>query len=61
VLKVVGRREGWELHIVAGGMMDIMPTITPPITIYSSHTSPPPTTLNTYLSRIMFGSLIIAF
>jgi hypothetical protein len=35
--------------------------ITPPVTIYSSHPSLLPTTLGTYLSRIMFDSLIMAF
>jgi hypothetical protein len=38
-----------------------IPTITPPVTIYSSHPSLLPTTLGTYLSRIMFGSLIMTF
>jgi hypothetical protein len=38
-----------------------IPTITPSVTIYSSHPSLLPTTLGTYLSRIMFDSLMIAF
>jgi hypothetical protein len=34
---------------------------TPPVTIYSSRPSLLPTTLDTYLSRIMFDSLMMAF
>jgi hypothetical protein len=36
-------------------------TITPPVTIYSYHPSLLSTTLGTYLSRIMFDSLMMAF
>jgi hypothetical protein len=38
-----------------------MLTITPPVTIYSFHPSLLPTTLGTYLNRIMFDSLMMAF
>jgi hypothetical protein len=48
--------EGWELYIVTGGV-----TITPPVTIYSSHPSLLPMTLGTCLSRIIFYSLVMAF
>jgi hypothetical protein len=58
----VGSREGWELYFVTGGVMVAdTPTITPPFIIYSSHPSLLPTTLGTYLSRIMFDSLMMAF
>jgi hypothetical protein len=60
VPNVVESREGWELCIVTGAVMDI-PTITPPITIYISHPCLPPTTLGIYLSRIMFDFLMVAF
>jgi hypothetical protein len=36
-------------------------TITLPVTIYSFHASLLPTALGTYLSRIMIGSLMMAF
>jgi hypothetical protein len=36
-------------------------SITPPATIYSFHPSLLPTTLGTYLSRIMFDSPMMAF
>jgi hypothetical protein len=40
MLNVVGSREGWELFIVTGGVMVYnIPTITSPVTIYSSHPS----------------------
>jgi hypothetical protein len=38
-----------------------IPTITPSVTIYRSQPSLLPTTLGTYLSRIMFDSLIMTF
>jgi hypothetical protein len=46
---VVGSREGWELYIVTGG---VAVGISYPLL---------PTTLSTYLSRIMFDSLMLAF
>jgi hypothetical protein len=58
VPNVVGSREGWELYIVTGG---VMVGIKIPVTIYSSHTSLLPTTLGTYLSKIIFDSLMMAF
>jgi hypothetical protein len=56
VPNVVESREGWELYILTD-----IPTITPPVTMYSYHPSLLPTTLGTYLSRIMFDSLMMAF
>jgi hypothetical protein len=71
----VRSREGWKLYIVTGGVMvgislseeaqwapslSDIPTITPPVTIYSLHPLLT-TTLGTYLSRIMFDSLMMAF
>jgi hypothetical protein len=58
----VGGREGWEMYvyIVTGGVMVGM-SITPPVTIHSSHPSLLSTTVGTYLSRIMFDSLMMAF
>jgi hypothetical protein len=53
VPSVVGSRKGWELYIT--------PTVTPPVAIYSSYPSLPPTTLGTSLNRIMFDSLMVAF
>jgi hypothetical protein len=55
VPKVVGSREGWELYIATGGVMVQIS----PVTIYSFHPDLLPTTLGTYLSRIMFESLIL--
>jgi hypothetical protein len=59
VPNVVGSREGWKLYIVTGGVM--IRIYTSPVTIYRSHPSLLPTTLGTYLSRIMFDSLMLAF
>jgi hypothetical protein len=42
--------DGWDI-----------PTVTLPLTRYSSHPSMLPTTFGTYLSRIMFDSLIMEF
>jgi hypothetical protein len=50
-------RDGWKLYIAAGGvMLRIYPA-----TVYTFHTSLISTILGTYLSRIMFGSPIMAF
>jgi hypothetical protein len=38
-----------------------IPTIAPHVTIYSSHPSLLPTTMATYLRKIMFDSLMMAF
>jgi hypothetical protein len=50
-------RDGWKLYILAGDEMVIMP----PATIYSFHPSLISTILDTYLSRIMIDSLMMAF
>jgi hypothetical protein len=49
-----------EIGAQCRGMVGI-PTITPPVTIFSSHPSLLPTTLGTYLSRIVVDSLLFAF
>jgi hypothetical protein len=56
---VVEIRNGWKLYIVAGGVM--VRTITPPATIYNFHPFPISTIYDTYLSRIMIDSLMVAF
>jgi hypothetical protein len=47
-------------HFKTRGGQDI-PTITPSVTIYNFHPSLLATTLGSYLSRIMFDSLMMAF
>jgi hypothetical protein len=49
-----------EIGAQCRGMVDI-PTITLPAAVYSSHPSLLPTTMGTYLSRIMVDSLTMAF
>jgi hypothetical protein len=61
VPNVVGSTEQWALYIVPGGVMVGFPNITPPVTVYSFYPSLLPTTMGTYLNRIMFDSLMMAF
>jgi hypothetical protein len=53
-------KQRWMEAVRWSGYPDIL-TITPPATIYSFHPYLLPTTLGTYLSRIMFDSLMMAF
>jgi hypothetical protein len=60
VPNVVGSREGWELYIVTDGVMVLISTITPSVTIYSSNFSASHD-IGHHLSMFISDSLMMAF